>query len=489
MGCIMLVSLYTSRVVLDALGNIDNGIYATVGGIVMMFAFLSNTMSTACQRFFAVELGRDDQESLRNVFCICVEVFTAILLIVALLCETIGIWLLYRKIQVDGRMDAAMWVFQCAIISFAFTILRTPYQGMIIIKEKMKVFTYISVFEALGNLAIALLIAHSGQDRLKMYGTLMMAVNVAVSLYYIAYCTSFYKECRVRPYWDKAGFLKIFEFAGWNMIGSMASVFKSQGITILINMFFGNVLVSARTMAYKVYATLQQFVDNFVLAIKPQMIKSYSAGDTEGMLGLLCQGSKFSFYLMLLVSLPICLESDVILDVWLKDVPVMTVCFTRLVIINALIEVLANPLATAMQAYGKIRNYQIVTGGFLLLVLPVSWVMLKLGMPVQTVFWVSIVICALGIAIRVAFVKNAVGLTVSRYFRNVMLPIVAVTVFAVTLPLLLELTMAAGWGRFFAVCSLSVLMTAAGVMLVGVTKTERKHLLEMVSKVFSKIKG
>ena len=487
MGCLMLVSLYTSRVVLDALGMTDNGLYQTAAGVVLTFAFLSNTMSTACQRFFGIELGRNDKESLRNVFCLCVEVFIAIALIVVLLCETVGIWLLDRKIQVDGRMDAAMWVFQCAIISFVFTIIRTPYQGMIIIKEKMKVFTYISVFEALGNLAIALVISGYSNDRLKLYGTLMMLVNILVSLYYIMYCTRFYEECRVRLYWNREGFLKIFDFAGWNMVGSMANVLKSQGLTILINIFFGNIMVSARAMSYRVYATLQQFVDNFVLAIKPQMIKSYSAGDVKGMLGLVCQGSKFSFFLMLLVSLPICLETDMILDIWLKDVPDMTSCFARLVIVNALIEVLANPLATAMQAYGKIRVYQIVTGGVLLLIVPVSWLLLKLGMPVQTVFWVSIVICAVGIGIRVVFVHNAVGLSIPVYLKSVIAPIVVVSAVSASLPVALELLMPAGWGRLLCVCTVSVLMTATSVFLLGVTRTERRHLIEyIVNNVISK---
>jgi len=485
MGCLMLVSLYTSRVILDALGETDFGIYNTVAGIVLMFSFLSNTMSTACQRFFAVELGRNDLDALKKVFSLCVEVFAVILFLVFILCETAGIWLLYRKIQVDGRMGAAMWIFQCAVVSFAFTILRTPYQGMIIIREKMKVFTYISVFEALGNLAIAILIAHSGSDRLVLYGTLMMAVNVAVSLYYIVYCNACYRECRFRRYWHKDTFLEIFSFAGWNMIGSLATVGKSQGVTVLINMFFGNAMVSARAMAYKVYATIQQFVDNFFLAVKPQIMKSYSEGDIAGMSKLVCQSSRFSYFLMFAIALPLMLETDSILNVWLKDVPEYTVLFTRLVIVNALIDTMAGPLATAMQAYGRIRNYQIVTGGVLLLVLPVSWLLFRLDYPVQTVFWVSIAVCAVCILVRLAFVHNAVGLGYGRYFREVLLPAAAVTVVSVPVPLVVLGAMQPGLIRFLVTCVLCVVMTAASVMTMGVNATERKHIISGLSGYLS----
>lgn len=480
MGVLMVIGLYTSRVTLDALGAIDNGIYGTVAGIVGMFAFMSNTMASACQRFFAFELGHDDKEALKRTFSLCVTVFAAIAILVALLSETVGMWLLYRKIDSDGRFNAAMTVFQCAIVSFLFTIMSTPYQGMIIIREKMKVYTYISVFEVLGNLAVALGIAHFGGDRLILFGFLMLAVNAGKSVYFILYCHICYPECRYKYCWDRKHFMEIFSFAGWNMIGSLSGTFKTQGLTILINVFFGNAMVSARMMAQKVFNTVQQFADNFVLALKPQMIKSYSAGDTDGMFKLLFQGSKFSFYLLFLVSLPMILETGPIVDVWLKDVPEHTVIFTRLVLINALIEVVVAPLSTAMQAYGKMRNYLLLVGGFILLILPVAYVFLKLGFPPETVFYVSIVICTIAVWLRVILIHHYIGLSLSDYLSKVVVPILLVVLISVPGPLILEIFMEKSLLKFLTVCSVAVVMTAGSAFFAGMTKTERRHTLDTI---------
>lgn len=480
MALIMVVSLYTARVILDALGETDYGIYSTVAGIVMMFAFLSNTMSAACQRFYADEMGRGDREGVRNIFSLCVVVFAVIAVIVVVLCETLGLWLLRQKIQTEGRMDAARWVFQCAILSFVFTILRMPYQGIIIIKEKMKVFTYISVFEALGNLVIALCIAHTSSDRLILYGVLMMVINALVSTCYFVYCIRYYSECRLCIYWNRHKFSEIFHFAGWNMIGSLASICKSQGLTVLLNMFFGNALVAARGMAYKVFSTLQQFADSFFNAVRPQIMKSYAAGERENMVNLVFQSSKFSYYLMFFLALPLFLETPVILNVWLKDVPDSTILFTRLMIINALIDVLTSPLATSVMAYGKIRNYQLICGGFLLLILPVSYILLKCGLPAYSIFVVSIVISALAIGVRVLLVHKYIGISVRRYFSQVLLPIIIVSITASIIPFALKQTLSHPTVNFFVVCFTAVLMTSLSILFLGVTRSERKHILSVV---------
>lgn len=485
MALLMIVNLYASRVILDALGETDNGIYGTVGGIVTTFAFLCNTMSTACQRFFAVEMGRDDSRALRRTFSMCVIVFMAIAVIVAILCETAGLWMVHDKIDVEDRMDAALVIFQTATVSLLFTIMRTPYQGMVIIKEKMKVYTYISVFEGLGNLGIALLISHSASDRLILYAFLMMGVNIVVSVYYFLYCRTFWNECRFRFWWDRNKFREIFSFAGWNMIGSMANSLKSQGITVLINMFFGNALVSARVMAGRVFSTVQQFADNFTIAVKPQIMKSYAEGDREGMFKLVFQGSKFSYYLLFMVSLPVMLEVEPIIDVWLVKVPELTGLFTRLILINALVEVFVSPLATSMQAYGNIRNYQIVCGGALLLILPVAWLMYKLGAPVESIFYVSIVICFIAIWLRVAIIHHYIGLRVRDYFVKVFLPVLTITAVSLPIPVLLEHFMTPSFVKFLTVCTTAVLSVGASAYFLGMTGTERKHLNEQISGFLS----
>lgn len=486
MGAMLLVSLYTSRVILDALGEIDMGIYNAVGGIVTMFSFLSGTMSVACQRFFANEIGNNKYQELKRTFSLCIVVFLAITLLIIILSETIGLWFLYHKAKTAGRMDAAKWVFQLSIISFVFTIMRTPYQGFIIIREKMKVFTYLSVIEVLFNLGIAIIIDHYSNDRLILYAILMLFVNVTISLSYFFYCNRFYEECKFKFWWNKQKFMEIFGFAGWNMIGSLSGICKSQGLNMLLNVFFGPAVNAARAMTYRVYNTIQQFADNFLTAVKPQILKSYSSGDREGMLKLVIQSSKFSYYLLFLVSLPILLETQPILDVWLKKVPDYTALFTKLVVINALIEILATPLALSMQAYGKIRDYHLICGGFTLSILPISYILLKLHFPPETVFYVSIVICTIAIGIRAVFVKKSVGLSLSEYLLKAILPILLVSVFSSILPLYFELTFDYGLTRFLLVGFSSVAMTSLSVLTIGMTKTERKHLLNTVKNAIFK---
>ncbi len=481
-GVVMLVGLYTSRVVLDALGEVDFGIYNAVGGIVMMFSFLSSTMSTSCQRFYSYEMGRGNFDELRRTFCLCILVFAAIMVVVAMLAEGFGIWLLYNKMHLEGRFDAAWWVLHCSVVSFMFTIMRTPFMGMVIAKEKMKVFAYLSVVEVLGNLAVAFLIAHHGGDRLVFYSILMIAVNASVTMFYLAYCRMFYPECKFSFYWDRNRFLEIFSFAGWNMIGSISGICKSHGINILLNIFFSPVVNAARGLAYKVFSTLQAFADNFYFAVRPQIIKSYSAGDRDGMLKLVCQSSKFSYFLLFIVALPVFIETPFLLGIWLKEVPEYTVLFTRLAIINILIDSLANPLGAAMQAYGKIRNYNLTVGGFIITILPISYVLLKFGFPPETVFYVSIVVCALAILVRLSFVRRCVGLPLRMYAQSVVLPMSVVTVLSSVLPCVVACYVENEWLRFFAVSAVSLVSTTLFVLFIGLTASERGNVIRTVGE-------
>lgn len=479
MGILMLISLYTSRVILDALGDIDMGIYNAVGGIVIMFSFLSGTMSVACQRYYAIEIGKKDYEELAKIFSLCVFVFLAIILIIVVLSETVGLWFLLNKVKTEGRLDAAKWVFQFSILSFVFSIIRTPFQGMIIIREKMNVYAYISIFEALGNLLIAILISRSSNDRLILYAALIMVINIIVSLFYIIYCLICYKECKPSYYWNNEKFKNIFSFASWNMIGALSGLCKSQGLNLLLNIFFGPVVNASRAMAYKVYTTANQFVENFYTAAKPQIIKLYSVNDLKGMEKLVIQSSKFSFFLIFVISLPIMLETDVLLDIWLKDVPERTAIFTKLVLANAMIDTLANPLATAMQAYGNIKKYHLVCGGFTLQILPVSYLFLKLGFPCETVFIVSIVFCAISIWIRVLFVNKDIGLSLSEYFKKAILPILVVIIAAIPIPLFFELYLDAGLTKFIIVVFSSIATVCLSVFLFGLTVSERDKIIDI----------
>lgn len=488
---VMLVGLYTSRVIINALGQQHFGIYDAVGGIVLMVSFISTTMSSACQRYYSYEMAKGNLEELKKVFSISLTVFFILTALIVLLAETAGTWFLVHKMDVAGHIDAAKWVFQFSILSFALQILRVPYQGMVIAKEKMKVFAYLSLFEAFAILGIALLLAHTADDknqRLILYSALMAGIQVMTSAFYWLYCRLFYKECRFRFLLDRKKFREIFSYAGWNLIGSSADVFKSQGLNILLNVTFGTLVSAARGVANKVFSTITQLNSNFFTAVRPQLYKSYAAGEMDDMRKLICQSSRFSFYLLFLLALPILLETDFILPIWLRgrNVPEYAYVFTRLMVIEGIVNSFTSPFAASIQATGNIRNYQLAIGGTLLLILPVAYVGVRfVGWPPASVFMVSIVISFITQFLRLWFVHRQVGLELKVFLKEVLLPVssVAVTSTSVSLAVKLAGKHISGYPQWVvpvAVMAASMIITAVTVYVLGVTRTERKHALEMV---------
>ena len=360
---LMAVSLYTSRVVLNALGVEDFGIYNVVGGVVAMFTVLSGSLSAAISRFITYELGKGNQENLNKIFSSAVTIQLGLAGIIILLVETIGIWFLNVKMNIsEVRMEAANWVFQFSILTFAINLVSVPYNASIIAHEKMSAFAYISILEAVGKLTIAYLIGISPIDKLIFYAILMCAVALIVCFTYGNYCKRHFSECTYRFIWDKQLLKQMFGFAGWNFIGTASAVLRDQGGNVVINLFCGPTVNAARGVAFQVNNAVNQFVANFMTALNPQITKSYASGDKEYMMTLIFQGARLSFYMLLLLSLPILVNTHYILELWLKIVPEHTVLFVQLVLIFTMSESISQPLITAMLATGKIRNYQIVVG-------------------------------------------------------------------------------------------------------------------------------
>ena len=483
-GVVMLVGLYTSRVVLDALGEVDYGVYSAVGTIVLMFSFLNSTLASVCQRFFSFEMGRDDYLELHHTFCISLLVFVVLAVVVVVLLETAGMWFLNNKMQLAGRYDAAVLVYHCATASFVFQILRTPYMGMVVAREKMKVFAYISVIEAAATLLAAILLQHSTSDRLVFYAVLILGVQVIVSAAYYLYCRLCYTECRYKFYFDKKKFLELFSFTGWETFSGMAVVARNYGLNLLINMFFGPILNTPRQVAQKVYMSILQLQSNFYLAVKPQIIKSYASGAVNEMQGLLCQSIRFSYYLLLVASVPLLMETQFVLDIWLKDVPQYAVLFTRLMIINGLIDVVVNPLGAAIQASGRIKWYQLFYGSTLLLILPLSYVGLKVfRFGPESVFYIPIVVAFFAQFIRVYFAKRLAQVSIRSVWHSVRC-IILVTVVSFVLPILLSDLMPDNFGKSFVVLVSSFLWTLICIYVIGITSDERKQFNSAVLKKF-----
>lgn len=471
---LMLISLYTSRVNLQALGVEDFGIYNVVGGVVAMFSLLSGSLSAAASRFITFELGKGDKDRLKRVFSSTVTIQLLLIGIIVCLLESIGLWLLNNKMVIPAdRMAAANWLFQFSILSFAVSLWSVPYNAAIVAHEKMSAFAYISIFEACAKLAIAFLIVRNPFDRLIYFGILTLAVSLIVRLLYNVYCKKHFEECHYTFIWDKSILKEIFGFAGWNFIGASAVVLKDAGGNVLLNMFFGPIVNAARGIAMQVNGAVYGFVSNFTMALNPQITKNYASGNYDYMMKLVFQGARLSYYILLLICLPILISTQYILELWLGQVPEHATDFVRLVLLYTMSESLASTLITATLATGQIKKYQILVGGTQLLNLPISYVLLKCGMGPNIVFVVAIGLSMVGEIIRVILLRQLIHLSVRQFLFKVYFNVIAVTVVAAILPLFLQQYIYQGLVSFLLLSGLCVLCCIVSILFVGCDKDER----------------
>jgi len=484
----MLVSLYTSRVVLNTLGVEDFGIYNVVAGFVTMFGFLNSAMASATQRFLAFEIGKGDHEQLRNVFSMSINIHFLIAFIIFILAETIGLWFVNTQLTIPtGRLGAAQWVYQFSILAMMVNMISVPYNAMIIAHERMNVFAWVSIIEVSFKLFIVFILQWFGFDKLKFYAVLTFCVSLIIRLIYGFYCNRQFKESKFRYFWDKSLFKTLASYAGWNLWGNIAVVLKGQGVNVLLNIFFGPVVNAARGIAYQVSGAINQFVANFQMAMNPQIIKSYAVNDLKYMHQLIFRGAKYSFFLLFTLSLPILLETEQILRVWLKIVPDYTVIFTRLVIINVLIDCISGPLMTAAQASGKIKLYQSVVGGLLILNLPISYLFLKFGFQPQVTIFVSIGISVLALMLRLLILRNLVKLKIENFFYQVILKITIVGIFAAIIPLLFSIFMDISIHRIVIATLTSIVSSLSVIFFLGLSNDERIYFTNGLKKLKTKI--
>ena len=486
MFLMMLIGLYTSRVILNTLGFDDYGINNVVGGIVVLFSVFTSTLSSAIGRFITFELGTGNQEKLKVVFSTAIFVQCAMAVIIMLLCEVVGYWLLIHKMSIpDGRMDAALWVFHCSVIGFGLSLLFTPFSSLVIAHEKMDAFAYVSILEAVAKLVIVYLLLVFSVDKLKLYAVLLLLVSLLINSIYILYCRRNFEESKIVWRFDKTVFRHIASFAGWNLFGHGAWMLETQGVNILINMFFGVQLNGARGIAVQVNNIVQQFVNNFMTALSPQITKSYAAGDLAYMNSIVLKGAKFSYLLMFMVALPVALETDTILKLWLKDYPDYTVPFVRLTLAISLCMVLVNPFLTALRATGNIRNYQIIVGIVGLLQFPIVYIAFRLGLSPTSSYIISLVFYLFFVFFKPWLVRKSIHLPLKEYISVTILPSFFVTLFSVLIPIAIILGVDSSISRFIFVCLACFATTSLSVWLIGLTKGEKAMAK---SFVFSKLK-
>lgn len=483
---LMLVTLYTSRVVLDALGESDYGIYNVVGGVVAMFSVISNSLSNAISRFITYELGKGNNGRLIRIFSTSVNIQILMALVIFVLCEIIGVWFLNSKMNIpEGRMDVANIVLQCSIATFMVNLVSVPYNAAIIAHEQMGVFAYISIMEAVLKLLVAYLIYISDVDKLMVYALLLLGIAILLRLIYGFYCRIHFSEARYHFILDRLLLKEMVGFAGWNLFGSTAYMLNTQGVNMLINIFFGVGTNAARAIAVQVDAAVTQFVNNFMTAINPQITKSYAVGDREYLFKLVCRGTKYAFFIMYLFIVPIVLEADTILGIWLKDVPTDTAVFMRLVLFSTLITLLGNPMYTAIMATGKIRQYQVVVVSVGWLVFPFTWIAYKLGCPAYTTYVIYFVIYFSLNFIRLAFLKKLMDFPICLFILPVFGRICACAVLAFTLPAAVFLFLSPSFFRLLVVCVISLLWSVACVYYVGLEKDERTFCVTKIKQIIS----
>lgn len=487
----MVVSLYTSRVVLNTLGVEDYGIQNVVGGFVTMFSLISSSLSGSVSRFLTFELGKGDLEKLKRVFATSLIIHIGLAIIVFIAAETVGLWFVNNKMVIPtNRLYAANWVFQASIASFCFNLLSTPYNASIISHERMSAFAYIGILDACLKLAIVLFIAHSPWqfDRLIVYSLLLVVVSISLQCIYLIYCRRRFEECRrIRLAWDKDYIKEMGAFAGWNFIGSTAALLKVQGVNILLNQFYGPIVNAARGIASTVNGAVGGFAGNFMTALNPQITKSFAANDLAYSFSLTERGSRFSFYIMFLFALPLCLETDFILTLWLKQYPAYTVNFVRLALILSLSDILSNTLINLQAATGKIRNYQLAVGSTLLLNFPLSYLTLKLGFLPESTIIVAIFISLCCMVLRLLFLRKTVGFSIRSFLKNVYLNVINVAFFSSIIPFATHHFMSYGWVRFITTCCVCIVCSTIVILFIGCNYSERQFILSKIPFVRNKL--
>lgn len=480
---VMLITLYTSRVILQSLGVEDYGIYNVVGGIITMFAFISSTLSTASQRYITFELGKGMDGNMNKVFSICLLLHIVLALIIALLAEPIGLWFIHNKLLIPiERLNAAVWVFQFTILSMIIMFLSVPFNALIVAYEKMNAFAMISIVDAALRLIIAYAIMLCSLDKLIIYAFLMFVTQMIIQLCYMTYCYCKFPESHYTFHWDKALVKEMGNFASWSIFGNLAFVTYTQGLNLLLGTFFLPVVNAARGIAVQVQSAVNNFVNSFQTAINPQITKNYAAGNISEMISLVFRSSRFSFYLLMFMAIPILLETELLLKLWLKTVPDCTVIFLRIILTTTLINSIANPLIISVKATGNVKKYESTVGGLMLLILPISYVLLKLGFPAVTVFVVHLLMECIAMICRILITRNLIHFSIRFYFSEVLLRILVVGLTSLVVPSLIVYMMPQSYVRLFFVCGISVLCSGVSIVAFGLTKGEKQFFCNKVKQ-------
>lgn len=485
----LFISLWTSRLVLKGLGVDDYGVYGVVGSFVSMFSIVTGSLNGAISRFLNFAMGKGDKEELSNTFSLSLNIMFILAIIVVVLTETFGLWFLHNKMNIPpGRETAAFWCFQFSILSSVSSFLVVSFTASIIAHEKMGVFAYIDLGEVILKFFIALLLTFSlgNVDKLVLYAALLLGVTLTKQMISRIYAMKHFEECRIRWYWDKKKFFEMFSYAGWNFLGKTSGTFSGQGVSMVVNVVFGTAVNAARHLAWTVNHAVQIFVNNFTMAINPQVTQSYAAGDYKYMKRLLFSGTKFTYYIMWMIVLPLILETDFVVTLWLGNPPDHTVNFIRLMLVLNTINIYHVILAMGIRATGKIMWYQLLFSSLEFLLFGAVYIMLHNGFAPEWSFICGIFCAAFKVIVMWFLSRKQLSISGKEFILMVIVPTLATSLVSSILPFILRFNMPDGWLRFIIVLIVSVASAGICSLYLGCTKPEREHL---VSLVLSKIKG
>lgn len=480
---VLIVSLYTSRVILNTLGEVDYGIYNVVGGVITMFSFIGGSLTTASQRFITFELGKGENGNVNKIFSISLLVHLSFALVIVIIAEPIGIWFINNKLQIPpDRLVAAQWLFQFTIITMIFMFASVPYSALIVAHEKMTAFAIIAILDSFLKLGIAFSILFFNRDKLVLYGLLMCLEQVLIRIVYSVYCKRNFRELRFHFYFDKAILKEYGGFASWSLFGNAAVMTYTQGLNMLLGVFFSPVVNAARGVSVQVQGAINHFVNSFHTAINPQITKRYASGQTQDMLNLVFFSSRFSFYLLLIMSVPILLETDFVLRLWLGKVPAYSVTFLRIILLTTWINSLANPLIVTVKATGNVKKYESTIAVIMLLILPISYFFLRQGYPPHIVFVVHLFVECIAMVFRIIITRSLVHFSLRNYLNKVIVRVVIVALISIIIPLTFYLWFNQTDFRPFVTISSSIISSFVTIYFLGLSVDEKALLFSIFKK-------
>lgn len=485
MFIMMAIGLFTSRVTLQVLGVDNYGINNVVGGVIGMFSLVTGALVNSVSRFLTFELGKKDNSKLNEVFCTSINVMGLLSIVFFVLSETVGVWFLYNKLNIPAdRISAANVVLQCSIASCIMGLMYIPYNALIIAYEKMSIWAYLSILDVVMKLLVVYALYISPFDKLKTFALLGLGWAILNQIIYRIYCHRTFSVARYHFIIDKQLMKQIFSFAGWNFFGQGACVINNEGVNIVINLFFGVTVNAARGIAMSVNGYVTQFANNFMVALNPQITKSFAAGNYEETHKLIFRGAKFTYFLMLLLMLPICLETKTILHLWLGIVPEYAVVFVRWTLIITLVNSLSNTLITGLHASGNLKRYMTIVGIVEVSNFPLTYIAFKLGLEPVAAYWVFASVYLILMFLRLYLIKDLIYLNGREYIKAVYFRVFPVSLVAAVIPVAICCYFEDSILRFFIVSFISLCCSFLSIYYIGLEKHERNKIMPQIYSKF-----